>query len=347
MRYKIHLFAALAVLLSVGLVPHKAARAQHFDDCITNVNNATAQIAEDIESSFGAGDSLETGDEIALFTNDGVCAGMVTWEAEGTSVSAAGADSQQPEGYEQGEPLRFVIWDASASAEYSVEATYDPCGEDDNLCRDDGLYATDALYRVSALNAQALPVELTAFDVKLQSETALLQWRTASETNNAGFRVEHQAPQADGDEAAWTSLGFVEGHGTTTEAQAYAHRVEDLAPGVHRFRLQQMDFDGAFAYSPTVEVSVGMKETHRLSASYPNPFSARTRFALTVGQAQHVRVAVYNVLGQEVALLHDDELRANTAHSFTFASGALPSGLYLVRATGTSFAETQRVVLVK
>ncbi len=54
----------------------------------------------------------------------------------------------------------------------------------------------------------------------------------------------------------WRTLAFVEGQGTTTEAHAYTHRVEGLAPGTHRFLLRQVDFDGRFAYGPEVAVTV-------------------------------------------------------------------------------------------
>ncbi|MEM1127306.1 MAG: hypothetical protein AAGI71_11695, partial [Bacteroidota bacterium] len=66
----------------------------------------------------------------------------------------------------------------------------------------------------------SLPVELVSFDVLADQRDAILRWQTASETVNAGFDVEHQAPGRD----AFQAVAFVEGNGTTTEAHFYQHR---------------------------------------------------------------------------------------------------------------------------
>ncbi|MEM1043740.1 MAG: T9SS type A sorting domain-containing protein, partial [Bacteroidota bacterium] len=84
-----------------------------------------------------------------------------------------------------------------------------------------------------------------------------------------------------------------------------------------------------------------------LSSAYPNPFASRTQFALTLDQAESVRVEVFDVLGRRVALLHDGLLGAQTAHTFGIDGRAWGSGMYLYRATGETFSETRRVVLTK
>ncbi len=187
----------------------------------------------------------------------------------------------------------------------------------------------------------ALPVELTTFTARLDGDEALLAWQTASETNNAGFDVQ---TRTDG---PWRSLGFVSGAGTTTEAQGYAFRAGGLAPGTHRFRLRQIDFDGAFAFSPVVELTVELPEPYRLTAAYPNPFNPRTSFELIVRQSQHVTVSVFDLLGRRVATLFDGTMAANEARSFSFDGADLPSGLYLYRAEGETFSATRQALLLK
>ena len=189
----------------------------------------------------------------------------------------------------------------------------------------------------------ALPVELAAFEATLDGEAALLRWTTTSEVGNAGFEVEHAAPNAE----AFRSLGFVEGHGTVGVAHDYAFRTGVLAPGTHRFRLKQIDFDGAAHFSPEVEVAVGLPEQVYLSAAYPNPFNPQTRFTLEVQEAQAVRVEVFDALGRRVALLHEGALEAGREHRFTFEANGLASGVYLVRATGEAFTQARRVTLLK
>ncbi|MEM1042337.1 MAG: T9SS type A sorting domain-containing protein [Bacteroidota bacterium] len=83
-----------------------------------------------------------------------------------------------------------------------------------------------------------------------------------------------------------------------------------------------------------------------LEAAYPNPFATSTSFALTVSSDGRATVAVFDLLGREVATLHDGPLAA-AEHHFTFHASALPAGVYVVRATGEGFAETRRVTLAR
>ncbi|MEM8483946.1 MAG: T9SS type A sorting domain-containing protein [Bacteroidota bacterium] len=81
--------------------------------------------------------------------------------------------------------------------------------------------------------------------------------------------------------------------------------------------------------------------------AYPNPFNPQTTLSLSLPVAQHVRVAVYDMLGRQVALIHDGLLDANQSHSFTFDAAKLPSGAYLVRVQGEGFVQSRRISLVK
>lgn len=193
--------------------------------------------------------------------------------------------------------------------------------------------------------AQALPVELTAFEAVLDHRDAVLAWTTASETNNAGFEVQHARAQSGAMD--WTLLAFVEGAGTTNQPQQYRFRAEDLAPGTHRFRLRQVDVDGTSELSPVVEVALRMEVPYRLSAPYPNPARGTAQMELRVQNTQAVRAVLYDAMGREVAVLHNGPVRAHTPLTLRVDGPALTSGLYLVRVTGTSFVTTRRVSLVR
>jgi hypothetical protein len=94
----------------------------------------------------------------------------------------------------------------------------------------------------------ALPVELMSFRTIVDNTDVTLHWQTASETNNAGFEIERQilgSPDASADASStgWERLAFVEGHGTADVPQTYSYAIMDVVPGLHRFRLKQIDFD--------------------------------------------------------------------------------------------------------
>lgn len=87
--------------------------------------------------------------------------------------------------------------------------------------------------------------------------------------------------------------------------------------------------------------------TFVLTTAHPNPFVASTSFTLTAPASGPARIEVFDLLGRRVAVLHDGPLTAGAEHHFTFHAASLPSGLYVVRATGDGFTETRRVTLAR
>ncbi len=94
------------------------------------------------------------------------------------------------------------------------------------------------------------------------------------------------------------------------------------------------------------EEDVAAAGSHTLSA-YPNPFTDQTRLTLELGQPERVTAEVYDALGRRVASLFEGTLGAGEARSFVFDGSGRPAGLYIIRVTGETFAETQRVVLAR
>ena len=188
-----------------------------------------------------------------------------------------------------------------------------------------------------------LPVELSEFTAVIDQEDVVLNWTTASELNNAGFSIEH----ARGADEEFSELTFIEGAGTTTDEKVYTFRTSGLDIGNHRFRLRQIDFDGAFEYSDVVETTIELAGTHRLGAAYPNPFNPSTTFELVVGIDQQVRIDVINALGQRVQRMFDGPMEANEPTNFVFDARMLPTGLYFYRVVGENFMQTRQMLLVK
>ncbi|MEZ4700105.1 MAG: DUF5060 domain-containing protein [Rhodothermales bacterium] len=186
-----------------------------------------------------------------------------------------------------------------------------------------------------------LPVALTSFDAVADGGAVDLVWTTASELNNAGFEVQMQRDHT------FETVDFVSGHGTSSDAHVYRFRTPQLAPGSHTFRLKQIDFDGAFAYSHTASARVDLTASYALSPASPNPFNPQTQFTLTVSRPQPVTIALYDLLGRRVATIFDGEMPAQEARLFRLDAGALPSGRYFIQAHGAYFSTSQLIVLQK
>ena len=86
--------------------------------------------------------------------------------------------------------------------------------------------------------------------------------------------------------------------------------------------------------------------TTTLAQNYPNPFNPTTQIDFTLGTSGPAQLAVYNLLGQEVAVLADGLFPAGD-HRATLDASALPSGLYLYRLTTATHTETRTMTLLR
>ena len=194
-----------------------------------------------------------------------------------------------------------------------------------------------------SVTAQQLPVELVSFEATLDGEnTARLTWQTASETGNAGFEIERTIGEG------WQALAFVAGAGTTSQPQSY--RFVDAAVPFEAealaYRLKQVDTDGAFAYSPEVEVALAAPEALALEPNFPNPFAGQTTLRYALPQAGPVRLAIYDVLGRQVAVLVDKVQDAGR-YTHAFAARGLVSGIYFVRLQAGTQTQTRRMAVMR
>ena len=192
-------------------------------------------------------------------------------------------------------------------------------------------------------DATALPVELAAFDAAQSEAGVQLRWRTASETNNAGFAVERQVGGG-----AFAEVGFVEGAGTTNQPRRYRF-TDDAVPfeaETVAYRLKQIDADGTATYGPEVEMQLDVPERLALHGNYPNPFRARTSIRYALPRAADVHLAVYDALGRHVATLAHEEQPAGRKQ-VTFDAQRLPSGIYFVRLRADGRTLTQKLTVVR
>lgn len=186
----------------------------------------------------------------------------------------------------------------------------------------------------------SLPVELTTFTAQTTEDTFLLIWTTASETNNAGFEIQTSMPTAP---KTWQTVTFVEGQGSTAMPYTYRHTYAPPTPGIYRFRLKQVDVDGAFIYSDTQEALLTLTNAFFLTEGYPNPFRHRVTFIMAVPYTQPVEAIVYDLTGKRLAHIWDNLLDANTPQQLVWHATNLPSGLYVVQFLGDTWQTTRLI----
>ncbi|MBU1937955.1 T9SS type A sorting domain-containing protein, partial [bacterium] len=105
---------------------------------------------------------------------------------------------------------------------------------------------------------------------------------------------------------------------------------------------------GAFYYhqTDTDPLTATLPSSHQLHPNWPNPFNPTTTIRYDVKQTSHVRIIIYNLLGQETARLIDEQLPTGS-YRVTWNAFDLPSGLYLCQMEAGDFVQTRKMILLK
>jgi Secretion system C-terminal sorting domain len=157
-----------------------------------------------------------------------------------------------------------------------------------------------------------------------------------------------------GDNILWVGIDIVNMFNPVTSG--YLGNIQLPGPAADVF------FDNKFwAYDEvnnTIQVyylsSVGVNEKNdlslpidfSLSQNYPNPFNPSTVIKYATGSTQFVSLKIYDVLGNEVALLVNEEKPAGS-YEIEFNASQLSSGLYFYKLTSDNFSETKKMILMK
>ncbi len=206
--------------------------------------------------------------------------------------------------------------------------------------------AASLLTEVFVDNSYVVPVELASFTAKNINGNVVLNWLTASELNNSGFEVQRRSGNEN-----FAAIGFVEGFGTTSQAQSYSFTDREAVSGNYTYRLKQIDFDGTFSYSPEVNVGVNVPAEFNLSQNYPNPFNPSTKINFNLTVDSRVSFKVFDILGQEVYSSLNQNYTAGL-HTITFDGSSINSGVYFYRLDaagidGSEFSSVMKMILAK
>lgn len=91
---------------------------------------------------------------------------------------------------------------------------------------------------------------------------------------------------------------------------------------------------------------IAVPEAYSLGQNYPNPFNPVTSIRFGLPQAGYVKLAVYDLLGRQAALLVDGD-RDVGAHEVSFDASDLASGIYVYRLQAGGFSASGKMILVK
>ncbi len=94
------------------------------------------------------------------------------------------------------------------------------------------------------------------------------------------------------------------------------------------------------------QISSLVPEKFELYNNYPNPFNPSTTIKFDIAKSQFVKLVVYNMLGEQVSSIVNQNLTPGS-YSVDFDASSLSSGMYFYRIESQGFAQTRRMVLIK
>jgi hypothetical protein len=175
----------------------------------------------------------------------------------------------------------------------------------------------------------ALPVELTSFNALVNGHSVNLKWVTATELNNYGFDIERSDAIANSSDS-WKSITFIKGAGTSSTPNIYSYIDSPEESTTFSYRLKQTDLNGGFKYYKAVTVNLSVPVNYSLDQNYPNPFNPNTVIRYQIPETGRVKLTLYNILGQEAAVLIN-EVKDAGSYDVNFDAGKLrqSSGVYI------------------
>jgi hypothetical protein len=107
--------------------------------------------------------------------------------------------------------------------------------------------------------------------------------------------------------------------------------------------------NGTFCNAPLAVENRNDLETPKefsLSQNFPNPFNPNTVISWQLPVSSQVTIKVYDVIGDEVAVLVNEEKPAGT-YEINFNASNLATGIYFYKLQAGSFVETKKMLLIK
>lgn len=189
----------------------------------------------------------------------------------------------------------------------------------------------------TAQGSSALPVTLLSFAAEAESNKIACTWTTASEVNNKGFEVLRAT-----DPDHFTTIGWVEGNGTTNVMKSYTFIDSDVQPNqIYYYRLRQVDFDGQSTLTRIVACIIKDNGAVIVEA-YPNPYRESTTLRYMISRPSLITIEITDATGKLVKR-YQQGLQDAGMYTMPFAAknNGLSAGSYMV----SVFADDQRYQL--
>jgi hypothetical protein len=184
------------------------------------------------------------------------------------------------------------------------------------------------------------------------NEAKVLLWLDRS--RSGGRDIEHEiGPQTigDGSSSLFVHTFVVPGSGVYYRAAKVSTKIS----GVY-LKTGAVPYSEAFRMLAATDIGENdnleeLPGECRLLQNYPNPFNSRAEIGFYLPASKRVRLEIFNVIGQHIAIIGEEEYAAGF-HSIIWdgrdsAGGSAPSGIYFYKLTAGDFIEVKKMTLIK
>jgi len=136
-----------------------------------------------------------------------------------------------------------------------------------------------------------------------------------------------------------SDIGFLADYTVDIEGMDFFFELEELMPVVPILPFTPINTTG-------VSNTINIPTEYDLSQNYPNPFNPSTVITYALPQSGYVSLSVFNLLGEKVATLVNENMSAGT-HTVEFNASNLTSGIYIYSIVSNGFIYSRKMVLMK
>lgn len=352
----------LEILVFMSLSAFASAQT-HFKRVSNTGNNAPIAVPMAANPNI-MGAPLATGDEIGVFTPDGLCVGATAWEVNKNAALVVWGDNDQtPEidGMRAGELMQFCVWRKSTNTGYGdVSATYS---------LGDGRYVANGIYILASLTANAITAPLAPKLASPADKTTdiknapKLSWYTSCSANTYTVQI--------ADNPAFSSL-LIDLGGIDSTFYVFNGAASNTTY-YWRVRAQNnvasdWSSEWRFATGMITGVKNSLSERPRgytLHQNYPNPFSPlgretptgvafgnpETAIRFQLPKTSYVVLKIFNIFGEEIRTLANEQREAGS-HAVRWdgsdeRGNPVASGMYLYQLRAGNFAQVRKMNLLR
>jgi hypothetical protein len=322
----------------------------HFKSVANTGSNATIAVPASANPSV-MGTPLANGDEIGLFTPDGLCVGATVWQPGQNAVIVAWGDNdqtQEVDGLGAGERMHFCVWQKSSNTGFGDVTVAFVSG--------DGIYAANGIYVVASLAANAavlpLPPKLASPNHGAAGIMSVprLSWFSSCSATSYSLQIS-TSPAFSTLVANPSGIDSTFYDFTRVASQTTYHWRASASNG-----LGTSDWSAARSFTTGMISAVEQSPSPAprefvLRQNYPNPMNPDTQILFELPAAAQVSLKIYDLLDREIRTLTDAPYQAGP-HVLRWEGkdnrgSPVPSGIYIYRLQAGDFTQARRVILLR